>query len=176
MSNISLSEGTSVSFEGNTLRIRTVFDYGEFTVGSGYTTRSREISFDVKNASGKIDTATFGIGFTYSNLGDLFVSGYITSVLPASGSTGFDFSANYLYSSVVAKKINGFSTLSVGSLTKYVDCETGESYVMLGDRIISNNRNISLPVDLPVLTSGANAISFSNTITDLKITPRWWKL
>ena len=176
VSNISLSEGTSVSFEGNTLRIRTVFDYGEFTVGSGYTNRSREISFDVKNASGKIDTATFGIGFTYSNLGDLFVSGYITSVVPASGSTGFDFSANYLYSSVVAKKISGFSTRSVGSLTKYVDCETGESYVMLGDRIISNNRNISLPVDLPVLTSGANAISFSNTITDLKITPRWWKL
>ena len=40
----------------------------------------------------------------------------------------------------------------------------------------SLNAYIDLGSDLPVLAPGANTITFDNTITDLKVVPRWWKI
>lgn len=58
----------------------------------------------------------------------------------------------------------------------YIDCDLGEVYEINGDEITSLNRYVQLGSDLPVLASGSNAITFDNTITELKIQPRWWKL
>lgn len=48
------------------------------------------------------------------------------------------------------------------------DCFSG-SYNANGQVSFSTN-------DLPVLVPGANEITFDNTITSLKITPRWWRI
>lgn len=58
----------------------------------------------------------------------------------------------------------------------YIDCDLGEVYEVSGTEITSLNRYVALGSDLPVLKSGANTITFDNTITELKVTPRWYKL
>ena len=58
----------------------------------------------------------------------------------------------------------------------YVDCETGDVYKVEGDTIVAVRNAASLGSDLPVLGPGSNKITFDNTVTDLKIAPRWWKV
>jgi len=56
----------------------------------------------------------------------------------------------------------------------YIDCDLGEAYKYVGDNLISLNQYIDLGSELPTLASGNNEITYDNTITDLKVTPRWW--
>lgn len=58
----------------------------------------------------------------------------------------------------------------------YIDCEIGEAYKIENGEYISVNNAVVLPANLPILKPGANVITYDNTITSLKITPRWWKL
>jgi len=57
-----------------------------------------------------------------------------------------------------------------------VDCELGEAYKVEDGEIISLNKYIELGSDLPKLSPGANDVTTDNTITELKVTPNWWKL
>lgn len=70
----------------------------------------------------------------------------------------------------------GDSTIPAIGNPTYIDCELGEAYMIRDGEVISLNSNIALGSNLPVLASGDNEITFDNTITDLKITPRWWEL
>ena len=67
---------------------------------------------------------------------------------------------------------------SVGILGKptYIDCDLGEVYKMENDTLVSLNRYIDLGSELPVLAPGVNGVTYDNTITSLKIAPRWWKV
>ena len=67
------------------------------------------------------------------------------------------------------------SKSSLGSPT-YIDLEIGEAYKIDSGNLISLNNAVSLGAELPVLKPGANWIRFDNTITDLKMIPRWWVL
>jgi len=58
----------------------------------------------------------------------------------------------------------------------YIDLDIGEAYGETGGQIVSVNDSVELPSDLPKLSSGANTITYSGDITDLKIIPRWWKV
>lgn len=58
----------------------------------------------------------------------------------------------------------------------YIDCDMGECYRIDGGEVMTLNQYIDLGSDLPKLASGNNTISFDNTITELKLTPRWWKV
>lgn len=58
----------------------------------------------------------------------------------------------------------------------YIDCDLGEAYKVESGQVISLNAHIDLGSDLPTLASGANTVTFGNTITDLKVVPRWWKI
>lgn len=69
-----------------------------------------------------------------------------------------------------------YSTISLLGHPTYVDCDLGEAYKIDGDTLITLNHKIDLGSDLPTLAPGQNRITFDNTITDLKIRPRWWKV
>lgn len=56
----------------------------------------------------------------------------------------------------------------------YIDCDFGEAYKYENGEYISLNQHIDLGSNLPKLASGNNEITFDNTITELKIVPRWW--
>lgn len=68
----------------------------------------------------------------------------------------------------------GISTLHTAGNPIYIDCDLGECYKIVNDEAVSLNKYIDLGAKLPTLAVGANEITFGNTITDLKVIPRWW--
>ena len=73
-------------------------------------------------------------------------------------------------------EIYGDSTVNFLGNPTYIDCEVGECYKYEGTEIVSLNGVISLGSDLPKLSSGTNTFTYDNTVTELKVTPRWWKV
>lgn len=73
-------------------------------------------------------------------------------------------------------EVRGNSTVSALGHPTYIDCDLGECYMYKSGELVSLNGVISLGSDLPTLASGENEVTFDNTITEVKITPRWWKL
>lgn len=58
----------------------------------------------------------------------------------------------------------------------YIDLEVGMAYKIENDELVQLNSAIALPAELPTLVGGANVITFDNTVTQLKLTPRWWRI
>ena len=69
-----------------------------------------------------------------------------------------------------------YSTLSILGSPLYIDCDLGEAYKYEGETLVSINQHVDLGSNLPKLGAGENEITFDNTVTDLKIVPRWWKV
>ena len=68
------------------------------------------------------------------------------------------------------------STISLLGDPTYIDCDLGDAYMIRDGEYISLNSYIDLGSDLPTLASGQNEITLDNTITELKIQPRFWIL
>lgn len=68
------------------------------------------------------------------------------------------------------------STASALGHPAYIDLDIGVAWNEDSGTPTSMNSAVELPAELPVLVPGANSITFDNTITDLQITPRWWKV
>lgn len=68
------------------------------------------------------------------------------------------------------------STKSSLGQPMYIDLETGEAYNIISGEIVSVNNAVQIPAELPVLSSGANTITYGGTITQFDIVPRWWKV
>ena len=175
ISNISGGEDTQIFFTGNTLMITTTFDYGDITVGTDVAQISRKIEFDAEITTGEINRLQLVSILKYDS-GAL--SWYAVLIGPAtSGVHEYSWSNNtWQYAGLVLKSVSGYSTKDINSLTKYIDMDTGECYVMIGGKEASANGAVSLMPELPTLKSGVNTISYTNTITSLKITPGWWKV
>lgn len=77
---------------------------------------------------------------------------------------------------VCINKIYAFSTSPIDIGTIYVDCDLGECYLEESGTITPINQQVDLGSRLPTLASGTNEIIFDNTITELNIAPRWWKI
>ena len=72
--------------------------------------------------------------------------------------------------------MRGYSTVPVLGNPTYIDCELGDAYKIEDGKIIGANSRIDLGSDVPKLAPGATTVTFDNTVTDLKIHPRWWKV
>ena len=68
------------------------------------------------------------------------------------------------------------STKSALTDTSYIDLEIGEAYSIINNEFVSLNNIVEIPPTLPTLAPGSNTITYDNTITSLKVTPRWWKV
>lgn len=77
---------------------------------------------------------------------------------------------------LTANPTTGTSTVQLLGNPTYVDCETGEAYRIENDEYKSSNARVTIGADLPVFSPGSNKVTYDNTITDMKITPRWWKI
>lgn len=106
-------------------------------------------------------TASSGsIAFSMSVSGTSTVAGITASGTPATSTT-----------TIVVN-----STKSALGNPTYIDCDIGECYMIQNDEIITLNNVVALGSDLPKLSSGTNTFTFDNTITSLKVTPRYWKV
>lgn len=72
--------------------------------------------------------------------------------------------------------VTGNSSVAVLGNPTYIDCEIGEAYRIEDGEYKSSNSRVSIGADLPTLAPDSNTITFDNTVTDLKIAPRWWKV
>ena len=82
----------------------------------------------------------------------------------------------YTLTSALLPKCVGESTVIISSGITYIDCDIGEAYKIDNGEIVSLNNYITLGSDLPKLSSGTNTFTYDNTVTELKVTPRWWKV
>lgn len=58
----------------------------------------------------------------------------------------------------------------------YIDLDIGEAYGIDAGSVISLNNFINLGGELPVLPPGSTTISFDSNISNVEITPRWWRV
>lgn len=72
--------------------------------------------------------------------------------------------------------VEGYSTVSILGNPTYMDCDLGEVYMIKDGSPISLNAYVDLGSKLPTLAVGSNEVTYDNTITDLKLIPRWWKI
>lgn len=72
--------------------------------------------------------------------------------------------------------ITGEATQPLLGDPTYIDCDLGDAYKIYDGAYLLLNSNVALGSDLPKLASGSNTVTFDDTVTELKITPRWWKL
>lgn len=68
------------------------------------------------------------------------------------------------------------NSTQIATSTKYIDFDIGEAYIMDHGETILINNSVQLGSDLLKLTPGENEITFDNTITNLNIVPKWWKV
>lgn len=83
------------------------------------------------------------------------------------------------YSTSATREVDniiGYSTKPYDYGTIYCDTDIGEFYRIKGGEYISMNHIGDLGSDLPTLAPGTNTVTYDNTITELNIAPRWWKV
>lgn len=80
------------------------------------------------------------------------------------------------WNSCELKEITGDSTKPALSGTTHIDLDIGEAYQIVNDEPISVNNAVSIPAKLPVLIPGTNTVTYDNTVTDMQIIPRWWRV
>lgn len=78
--------------------------------------------------------------------------------------------------SITTGEYHGNSSIITTGNPMYIDLDIGEAYKYGGDDIVSVNSAVLLGANLPVLPPGDTEITYDNTITSLKIVPRYWKL
>lgn len=120
------------------------------------------------NGTSSTATVTFNCYVDYDGTGAFEMGVDVTTNSP-----GFlDGSRTRFYCS----EITAYSNVSTLGAPLYFDLDIGEAYKEEGGEIVSVNNAVSFPAELPTLKSGANTITYDNTITQLKIVPRWWKV
>lgn len=86
-------------------------------------------------------------------------------------------------------KVTGAGILTVGTQTMtiiersdpasvlYIDCESQEAWEMVGTAMISRNDYVqNAGADFPTLVAGSNDVILGTGITQIEITPRWWRI
>lgn len=77
------------------------------------------------------------------------------------------------YSFARGKIFVNSSVLALGHPT-YIDCETGDAYKYEDGKIVSVGNAVQFIDDRPKLDAGQTKITFD--VSELKITPRWWRI
>lgn len=123
------------------------------------------------------DAATFDIVFNCKPQRFLTSGKTVTTV-----TSGSSLNNPTLFASKPVIKVTGYGQLTVNSdvitianTFAYVtiDCELMDCY---HDTDNANEQVSFSSNDFPVLRPGTNTFSFTNTITNVEVTPRWWRI
>lgn len=151
---------------GNTATI-TLEDWQEssFVFGTAKTvTKSVEWRIVV---GGTAQTQTITLELIYGGANTVRVrwSATLTSGMTISSGSS---SANYV------ANVDSTANSLTGDL--YIDLDIGEAYRIENGGVVSINNFVNLGGELPTLPPGNTTITYDNTISNFKITPRWWKI
>ena len=151
---------------GNTATI-TLEDWqaSSFVFGTAKTvTKSVEWRIVV---AGTVQTQTITLELIYGGANTVRVrwSATLTSGMTISSGSS---SANYV------ANVDSTANSLTGDL--YIDLDIGEAYRIENGGVVSINNFVNLGGELPTLPPGNTTITYDNTISNFKITPRWWKI
>lgn len=152
------------------------------SVGDQFTTvRLPDLTFVKGTASSYTNTTV--INGTRTGGGTFTAQLVLGIAYDGAGTITFTFTDTYSTAEIGRDKIALFygditaeSTQNQLGNPSYIDCDLGDAYKIENDEYISLNQNVDLGSDLPKLAPGDNTVTFDNTVTELKITPRWWKV
>ena len=119
-------------------------------------------------------TLTLSVSMSYAYDGSDKIT--VTRTLTASGTYSHISYMRLFCDSDSIPEVYGDSTKTLLGNPTYIDCDLGECYKYEGGEIVSLNEKITLGSDLPKLSSGATSFTMDGTVTELKVTPRWWKV
>ena len=77
---------------------------------------------------------------------------------------------------VTAETIYADSSVSALGTPTYIDLDIGEAWAVRNGEMVFLNNQVLLPVTLPDLPVGDTEVNYDNTVTQLKIVPRWWTI
>ena len=152
------------------------------TAGNLFTTvRLPDLTFAKGTASSYTNTTV--IDGTRTGGGTFTAQLVLGIAYDGAGTITFTFTDTYSTAEIGRDKIALFygditaeSTQNQLGNPTYIDCDLGDAYKIKNDEYISLNQNVDLGSDLPKLAPGSNTVTYDNTVTELKITPRWWKV
>lgn len=161
-----LDAGRKFNERRNIVTLNLYPDFGEgFIYGTAATiTCSAEYRYTVPLYE---STELIQVTIDYAGADSYTITVSRTGSLPSSVSRGVNF--------ITAPTMYGNSSRPIADPV-LIDCDLGEAYIVKDGEYISFNSYIDLGSELPKLGVGENEITFDNTITELKVQPRWWKV
>lgn len=152
------------------LKCTTTMGAATFAYGtSSYYESTVSVAFEyLQSGTTYTKTCTYKVSCSYDGVNTITLS-----ITNKTGASPFSFTSA---SACSLKAIKGTSTRLTTTDTIYIDLDIGEAYIINSGTITSINDIVSIPSRLPTLKPGTNTITYANTITNLKITPRWWKV
>lgn len=168
--NVLEAKTATVPGEGMIEQYLDLYLYPDFGDGFVYDTTEQiictaEYNYKIRGQS-TVWTETVQVTLDYT------VTNYLIDVR----STGtHDYNVGYAGCWITAPTMYGNSSKLV-SVPIFIDCDLGEAYIVENGVYRSLNQFIDLGSELPKLGVGETEVTFDNTITQLKMTPRWWKV
>lgn len=138
-----------------------------FTAGTSATV-TKTIDLKFKSSSNVEATLTVTLELVYNGSNTITARWKTTSV---SGLTVMQAIVNgNNYSGTVDSTKNTLQNVDI-----YIDLDIGEAYsIDSSDNVVSLNNYVNIGGELPTLPPGNTTITYSTSITNFKITPRWW--
>lgn len=141
-------------------------DFEEESVTQRVASISGTISY-TQNGTAKTSSYTLSYVFEYENSGAVYVLATMTQSPRCVKMTT---------PTITITEAWGHSTKAPIETGIKIDFETGEAYTMINGKAVSANSSVEMPAKLPVLSPGANVITYDNTFTTMEVTPRFWRV
>ena len=139
-----------------------------FTAGTSATI-SKTIDIAIKVSPSSTLTGTFTCQLVYNGTNTITVR---WSAPTLSGITYRSKTSTSNYSGTVDSTKN-----TLQNVTIYIDLDIGEAYsIDSNNNVVSLNNYVNIGGELPTLPPGNTTITYSNSISNFKVTPRWYKI
>lgn len=163
-------------------QIRVDIEFGAKTFSANKGGNSTSLVGGVTVSATATDNTSGSASFTYATLkyennfdpGDVSMDKVELYVTPSA--SGFINSPTPTQAIASIGSITVNSTASATTQVLYLDSDLGEAYSVINGQTISRNSSVIGLTELPKLASGSNTFTYDNTITNFKVTPRWWRV
>ena len=180
-----LSASCSVAFMGDTITSASSTHTGNGSsdiLAQGVLLNVQISTGDITFAYGTSKTETNSVSLSIVTANNGTVTGSVSFSVAYNGTSTLTLSTSTTNPTSFAKKQTNLSLSQVildstkQASTTYIDLEIGEAYTITNNVIASANNIVTIPAELPTLKPGSTTVTFPNTVTQLKITPRWWRI
>lgn len=139
-----------------------------FTAGTS-STISKTIDIAIKVSPSSTLTGTFTCQLVYNGTNTITVRWLAPTM------SGISYMSKKSASNYTGTVDSTKNTLQ--NVTIYIDLDIGEAYsIDSSNNVVSLNNYVNIGGELPTLPPGNTTITYSNSISNFKITPRWYKI